>query len=38
MTQSANKADAVTPAIAIRFAIEDEWRQVTDLERSTALR
>ena len=24
---------AVNPAIALRFAIEDQWRRVTDLER-----
>jgi hypothetical protein len=30
-----NKPDAVNPAIALRFAIEDQWRRVTDLERST---
>jgi hypothetical protein len=29
-----NKPDAVNPAMALRFAIEDLWRRVTDLERS----
>jgi hypothetical protein len=29
-----NKPDAVNPAMALRFAIEDQWRRVTDLERS----
>jgi len=28
-----NKPDAVNPAMALRFAIEDQWRRVTDLER-----
>lgn len=31
---NANKPDAVNPAMALRFAIEDQWRRVTDLERS----
>jgi hypothetical protein len=30
---SFNKPDAVNPAMALRFAIEDQWRRVTDLER-----
>jgi hypothetical protein len=30
-----NKPDAVNPAMALWFAIEDLWRRVTDLERST---
>jgi len=29
-----NKPDAVNPAMALRFAVEDHWRRVTDLERS----
>jgi hypothetical protein len=29
-----NKPDAVNPAMALRFAVEDQWRRVTDLERS----
>ena len=28
-----NKPDAVNPAMALRFAIEAQWRRVTDLER-----
>lgn len=28
-----NKPDAVNPAMALRFAIEDQCRRVTDLER-----
>jgi hypothetical protein len=32
--RSPNKPDAVNPAMALRFAIEDQWRRVTDLERS----
>jgi hypothetical protein len=32
--RSSNKPDAVNPAMALRFAIEDQWRRVTDLERS----
>jgi hypothetical protein len=28
-----NKPDAVNPAMALWFAIEDQWRRVTDLER-----
>jgi hypothetical protein len=28
-----NKPDAVNPAMALRFAIKDQWRRVTDLER-----
>jgi hypothetical protein len=30
----ANKADAQNPAMLFRFAFEDQWRRVTDLERS----
>jgi hypothetical protein len=29
----ANKPDAVNPATALLFAVEDQWRRVTDLER-----
>jgi hypothetical protein len=29
-----NKPDAVNPAMALRFAIENQWRRVTDLDRS----
>jgi hypothetical protein len=29
-----NKPDAENPAMALRFAIEDQWRRVSDLERS----
>ena len=29
----ANKPDAVNPGMAVRFAFEDQWRRVTDLER-----
>jgi hypothetical protein len=29
-----NNPDAVNPAMALRFAVEDQWRRVTDLERS----
>jgi hypothetical protein len=32
--QEPNKPDAVNPAMALRFAIEGQWRRVTDLERS----
>jgi len=32
MTMS-NKPDAVNPAMALRFAIEDQCGRVTDLER-----
>jgi hypothetical protein len=28
-----NKPDAVNPAMALWFAVEDQWRRVTDLER-----
>ena len=28
-----NKPDAVNPAMALRFAVEDHWRRVSDLER-----
>ena len=30
----ANKPVAVNPAMALWFTIEDQWRRVTDLERS----
>jgi hypothetical protein len=30
-----NKPDAANPAIAVWLAIEDQWRRVADLERST---
>ena len=30
---TANKPDAVNPAIALRFSVYDQWRRVTDLER-----
>jgi hypothetical protein len=33
----ANKPDAVNPAMALRLAIEDQCRRVTDLERSARL-
>ena len=33
MTEGSNKPDAVNPAITLRFAFEDQWRRVTDLER-----
>jgi hypothetical protein len=29
-----NKPDAVNPAMAFWLPIEDQWRRVTDLERS----
>jgi len=28
-----NKPDAVNPAMAPGYAVEDHWRRVTDLER-----
>ncbi len=28
-----NKPDAANPAMALQFAIEDQWRRVADLER-----
>ena len=28
-----NKPDAANPAIALRLAVEDQWRRVADLER-----
>jgi len=28
-----NKPDAVNPAMTLQFAIDDQWRRVTDLER-----
>jgi hypothetical protein len=31
-----NKPDAVNPAMALWFAVEDQWRRVTDLERWAA--
>jgi hypothetical protein len=33
MKESSNKPDAVNPAMALRFAVEDQWRRVADLER-----
>jgi hypothetical protein len=30
----APKPDARNPAMALRFTIEDQWRRVTDLDRS----
>ena len=33
MSTSPNKPDAVNPAMALRFAVEDLWPRVTDLER-----
>jgi hypothetical protein len=33
MNTPPNKPDAVNPAMALRFAVEDQWRRVTDLER-----
>jgi hypothetical protein len=33
MIERLNKPDAVNPAMALRFAVEDRWRRVTDLER-----
>jgi hypothetical protein len=32
--KEANKPDAVNPAMPLRYAVEDQWRRVTDLERS----
>ncbi len=32
--ETSNKPDAVNPAMALGFAIEDQWRRVTDLGRS----
>lgn len=37
-TATANKPDSVNPAMALRFAGEDPWRRVTDLEGSTDTR
>jgi hypothetical protein len=31
--KSPNKPDAVNPAMALRFAVVDQWRRLTDLER-----
>jgi len=28
-----NKPDAVNPAMALWFAVKDQWRRITDLER-----
>ena len=36
MKHKSNKPDAVNPAMALWFAIEDQWRRVTDLERSAS--
>jgi hypothetical protein len=33
MNKKPNKPDAVNPAMALRFAFEDQWRRVTDLGR-----
>ena len=33
MRQKKPKPDAVNPAMALGFAIEAQWRRVTDLER-----
>ena len=33
-----DKPDAVNPAMALWFAIEHQWRRVTDLERSESIR
>jgi hypothetical protein len=35
MRTAPNQPDAVNPAMALRLAIEDQLRRVTDLERST---
>jgi len=32
-TQMANKPDAVNPAMALWFAIKDQWRRVAELGR-----
>jgi hypothetical protein len=34
MTMLPNQPDAVNPAIVLWFAIDGQWRRVTDLERS----
>ena len=34
MKARSNKPDAVNPAMALRFALNDYWRRVTDLGRS----
>ena len=34
--KSPNKPDPVNPAIRLQFAIEGQWRRVTDLGRSAA--
>ena len=33
MQKMTNKPSAVSPAMALRFGIEGQWRRVTDLER-----
>jgi hypothetical protein len=33
MTMLPNQPDAVNPAIVLWFAIDGQWRRVTDLER-----
>ncbi len=33
-TDAPNKPDAENPAMALRFPVEDQWRRVTDLQRS----
>jgi hypothetical protein len=35
MQESHNNPDAVNPAMTLRLAIEDQWRRVTDPDRST---
>lgn len=37
MSDKPNKPDAVNPAMAVWFAIEDQLRRVTDLERWATL-
>lgn len=36
-TSAPNKPDAVNLAMAFRYAIEDQWRPFTDLERWATL-
>jgi|GEM_PF-3219664 len=36
--EPANKPDAANPAMALWFAIADQWRRVADLERSKQAR
>ena len=35
MEFGSNKADAASPAMMVWLAIEDQWRRVADLKRST---